>query len=399
MKIAYIANYLGPKFLNQYCKGKSFSISATFKSTAIARALLKAGHEVTIFSPGITVCNRLIKSHTEIVTFPEGDLKITYPYIFSFRKFSFINSILLYLNLQNREKYNEFDLLIYYNITWNAALNLFAFRNKIRVLEYEDNIFNKALRNQKNKFEWVKVNLFNYVVNRTDAFIIVGKGMLTNYKKQVKVLVPGAISEDVLDNITFKEKTIQLEKPIKLLLAGGLHYSKGPDLVINALSHVQYPCELSFYGSGSLYSGATDLLSCVPDHHKIIQHGFVEHAELIRIMSEEGHILLNSTRNMGVDPNSEGYPFKMMEYASTGRPIVSSRIGRLDDEFNSLITFYEKESPMEIAEAISYVIENYSACAKKALLLQQRVISEFSIDGISSKLDSFIKKLEKKNGS
>ncbi|HBE42913.1 MAG TPA: hypothetical protein DDW27_17265 [Bacteroidales bacterium] len=399
MKIAYISNYLGPLFIKQYCNEKRFSVSATFKSTAIARALLKGGHDVTIFSPGITICNRFIKSYVEVVYFPEGLIKIFYPEIISFRKCSFINSILLWRVLRKKSVNQEFDLLLFYNISWDAALCLPIFSNRYCILEYEDNIFNKALKGQKNKFEWLKLRLFRHVIKQIDAAIITGKEMLNTSNVKTKVHIPGAISEDVIDNIVFKEKTLSNGFPVKLLLAGGLHYSKGPDLIIKALSFVKYSCELTLYGSGLLDTDAVGLIPTVPKYHKIILHDFVQHDELIKIMSNEAHILLNSTRDMGVPPGSAGYPFKMMEYASTGRPIVSSRIGRFDDEFNKLVTFYENEDPEEIGQAITYVIEHYQECARMALVLQKRTISEFSIDGISQKLNLFIKEVSNNNGS
>jgi glycosyltransferase involved in cell wall biosynthesis len=397
LKILYISNYLGPEFVNSYCRSKSYSISGTLKSTAIARSLLRSGHEVTICSPGVTVCNKIIKSHTEKVSFPEGELTVEYPIILSFRKCSFLNSLFLTTLIRKRALHKASHVLVYYNISLDAALNLPLFGNKIRILDYEDNIFNKALKANSNRYESVKEVLFKYVIKRTDAAILTGLGMLSKNEVGSKVFIPGAIDEDVLTNISFSQKSLDRGKPIKLLLAGGLHYSKGPDLVIKALSYIQYPCILAFYGSGVLDKDALELISTVPSYHKVIQNGFVQHDELIRIMSNDAHILLNTTRDMGVSQGSAGYPFKMMEYAASGCPIVSSRIGRYDEDFNRLVTFYENEDPEEIGKAIKYVIENYQDCARKSLLLQSRVISEFSIDGISQKLNLFFGEINKAN--
>ncbi len=393
MKIAYISNFIDPSFSNQHCIGKSYSVSATFKSTAIARALLQAGHEISIFSPGLTVCNKFIKTHNEKIVFPEGAITVYYSNILSYSKCSFINSLLLYKFLKKHLKSHRYDMLIYYNISWDAALNISAFKNGIRVLEYEDNIFNKALRGGKNQFVWIKRKLFKYVINRTDAAIIVGKNMLSDNNSLKKIQIPGAINEDVTENTDHILKPIKLNRSVKLLLAGGLHYSKGPDLIIRALIHVCTPCELHFFGSGSLDKAANKLIDCLPKQHKVIIHGFTPHKELIRIMSNEAHILVNSTRNMGLEAQSEGYPFKMLEYAATGIPIISSRIGKLDDEFNKLVNFYETENPDEIAEVINYVINNYESCVKNAHQLQSRVLVEYSINGISNKLKAFIENI------
>ena len=394
MKIAYIANYIGPEFSRKYCQGKKFSVSATLKSTALVRALLSARHEVTIFSPGITVCNSLILAFSEEISFPEGTLKVVYPHIVSYRKCGIINALLLRRHIRKTLRKESFDALMYYNITVDAALCLSSFKNVPRILEYEDNIFNKALRGNINRFEAFKKRLFSFIISRTDAAIIVGKNMLNKGEVKHKALIPGAVNDEVVNNITLDLKSFDREKSARLVLAGSHHYSHGSDLILKAMEFVVHPCELHFYGNGNIDSESKALLDKIPERHKVIFGGFLEHAELIKILSDDCDILINATRSMGVEPNSEGFPFKMMEYASTGRPIVSSEIGRLDDDFNSCITFYDGEVPEKIAAAIDKVIDNYADCAKAAQKLQSRVLKEFSIEGIAEKLNSFLKQVK-----
>jgi len=398
MNIAYVCNYLGPQFLEKYCRDKVFSISATLKSTAIIRAFLHAGHQVTVFSPGITVCNRYINKHEETVNFQEGKVKIIYPNILSFRKMSFFNSFSLKKTIRKTNTNENFDILLYYNVTFDAALNLHTFKNKIKILEYEDNIFNKALRGNKNNGERFKKQLFNFVIKRTDASIIVGKNMLKDNTSLTKVHIPGAINEDVLDNISFDMKKWDGLFPVKISLAGGVHYSKGADLIIKALDYIDFPVELNFYGSGSFDDYTSNLLQNCPKRHLVINNGYVAHNELIKILSQDSHILINSTRNMGVEANSEGYPFKMLEYTATGRPIVSSTIGRLDDDFNKCISFYDTEDPQDIADAIKKVVRNYNTYSEYAFNLQKRVVDEYSVVGISKKIKQFLYQINNNNG-
>ncbi len=395
MRIAYITSFITPAFSKKFCENKSYSVSATFKSTAIARAILKAGHEIEIFSPGITSCNKFIKAHTEKLIYKEGKVIVHYPNIISYHKCSFINSLLLHTFLKKQLNKHHYDILLYYNITLDAALNLHTFEKQIRILEYEDNIFNKALKGGHNRFEWLKGRLFGFVMKRTDAAIIAGKNMLRDFKSLPKLQIPGAIYEDVIENINRSLKPLKLDYPVKLLLAGGLHYSKGPDLIIKALYNLDIPCEIHFYGNGTLEKETNEMIKSLPKQHKVIIHGFLSHKELIRIMSEETHILVNSTRSMGVDEQSEGYPFKMLEYAATGIPIISSTIGKLDDEFNNLVNFYETENPNEIANVIKCVINNYENCVKNAYILQSHVLEEYSIASISRKIGLFIEGISK----
>ena len=131
----------------------------------------------------------------------------------------------------------------------------------------------------------------------------------------------------------------------------------------------------------------------IPTIHKFEFNGYMEHSELIRTLDRDADILINTTRSMGVGAQAAGFPFKMMEYASTGRPIVSSEIGKLDEDYNNHITYYNAEDPQVIAKAIEDVIAQYDEKVVLALELQKRVLSEYTIDGTSKKLDKFFKRI------
>ena len=95
MKIAYYTCYLGKEFTVRYCQGKKYAVSATLKCQGIARALLKIGYEVVIYSPGITTCNAKIPSFIEEEYYPEGRIIVKYCNILSFRKCAPLNDIAL----------------------------------------------------------------------------------------------------------------------------------------------------------------------------------------------------------------------------------------------------------------------------------------------------------------
>ena len=83
----------------------------------------------------------------------------------------------------------------------------------------------------------------------------------------------------------------------------------------------------------------------------------------------------------------------MLEYAAMGRPIVSSEIGMLDEEFNKHITYYEKEDIQDIARCIDDVIENYQQKDAAALMLQELAIKRYSIEGTAESMKTFFKQI------
>ena len=394
MKIAYLTAYLGKEFMEKYGKGKKFALSGPFKSLGIARCMIAAGHDVTIYSPGVTTCDAKVPSFTEVEEYPEGKLTIKYCNILSKRRCDPINQIRIASMLKKEHKKEHFDVLVYYNITLGAALLVKSMKGCLKVLEYEDNIFNKALAGDKNDFVWAKTKLYNRIIRHTDGVMAVCNGLMLPEVSH-RVLTPGIVNEEVKENVTFRINKLREGKPVTIILTGGIHYSKGGDLLVGAMKYINTPCVVKVYGNCNLTEDLKRLIAEVPTIHKFEFNGFMEHAELIRTLDRDADILINTTRSMGVGAQAAGFPFKMMEYASTGRPIVSSEIGKLDEDYNCHITYYDGENPEVIAATIEDVIAHYDEKVLSALELQKRVLNEYTIEGTGKKLDAFFKAMEK----
>lgn len=393
MKIAYMTAYLGKEFMEKYGKGKKFALSGPFKSLGIARSMMAAGYDVTIYSPGVTTCDTKVPAFTEVEVYLEGKLTIKYCDIVSKRRCDPINQVRIADLIIKDHKREHFDVLVYYNITIGAALLVKRLKQCINVLEYEDNIFNRALVGDKNNFVSFKTILYNRIIKNTKGVMAVCNGLMLPEVPN-RVLTPGIVNEEVINNVSTRVNKLETGKPVTIILTGGIHYSKGGDLLLGAMKYIQTPCVVKVYGNCNLDEQLKSLIAEVPVIHKFEFNGYMEHADLIRTLDRDADILINTTRSMGVGAQAAGFPFKMMEYASTGRPVVSSEIGKLDEDYNRHITYYDGEDPKVIAATIEKVIANYDEKVQLALELQKRVLSEYTIEGTSKKLDSFFKAMK-----
>lgn len=390
MRIAYFTSYLGTEFLSKFAKGKRFALSGSFKSLGIARSLLSAGHTVIVFSTAVPTCGKFIPAFHEIESFPEGILETRYHNIISKRKCDPINQVRTALYLLRCLRKEQFDAILFYNISIGSAiLSILSPKSTYRILEYEDNIFNKALVGDKNNYVWAKKKLFYSIVSRANGIMAVCNGLMLK-EIPCRVLTPGIINEDVINNVSSRINKIKEGKPVHIILTGGVHYSKGGDLLVKAMTHIKTPCIVSVYGNCNLDDNLKKLIEEVPAKHEFHFNGYMEHAELIKTLDKDADILINTTRSMGVGAQAAGFPFKMMEYASTGRPIVSSEIGKLDEEYNRHITYYDSEQPVAIAAAVEDVIAHYDERVRLAIELQKMVFNEYTIEGTGKKLDVFL---------
>lgn len=398
MKIAYYSHYVGKEFARRAGMGNKNGGSPSLKTQGMARALLKAGHEVTIYSPAITECNCKVKGFEEIEKFPEGDLHIKYPTVLSYRRCDPINNLRTKWLLKKDMKSIHYDAFVFYNIETSVMfLDLFKKGNTIRILEYEDNVMNVTeMIGLKSWFRWRRPMMYNYTIARTDAAFAVCKGMLVNNEVKYKLLTPGVINEEVINHVTSEKHSLRTGEPTRIFLIGGGHHCKGTDVLVRSLKYVKNPCHVVFYSNPKFfYSVANEEISKLPKIHTVEVRDLIPHKELMDILNKEADILCSCTRSFELPPQAAGFPSKMMEYAAMGRPVISSEIGMLDDEFNRHVTYYEGEDPESLGKCIDEVIDNYDEKDRLALELQQIALRDYSIDGTARKMKAFMQMIER----
>ena len=385
MKVFYIAGFTGPEFVKKYCGGIEKHTAATQKIKTISHALLLKGYDVTIISSGVTSNHSINKSFTEYIVFPEGRVKVLYPLLVGYSGFGRFNFKQVIRILKKELKKSKRSTILAYNATIRSHWAFETGQNfsATNILELEDlpyarvSVANKR-KNRKSE------EIFNKVVGSASGIIYVSDHMKVP-RHHNGITIHGILSEDILKkqyDVSNRKKNIFV-----ITYTGGLDYSKGIDILIESLKFIPDNCLLNIVGGGHLVSEIKELCK---NNNKIRFHGFVERNKMLDIMFDSD-ILVNPHRS---DDNLKEmvFPFKMVEYASTGIPLVSSGMARFRNQFDSHITFYNDDSPQSLANSIISVTEHIDAYRLKAGILKNMINEAYSLKGVSEKLHSFFKK-------
>jgi len=395
MKIAYIAGFTGHEFVKKYNNNIVPFHAATQKILVFSRAFLYAKHEVDIISTGVTSLHRKISAFEEKITVPEGIINVKYIKINPGKAQRVINSfraLLLFIKENKKRKYN---CVVLYNGTERSMfIALVARLLKIKiVLEYEDAAtVNRSDKGRTKLFVYKNI-VFKIIVKLSDLIISVNHDLVRNINKK-SIVIPGALDDDIIKKGEMLKKLSLNINPIRIVYTGGLTISKGPDLLIYAVDLLkEYNIELHLFGDGDMRNKIAELKNQSSLKDKIILHGYVNRAFMIETLFN-ADILVNPHRiNLGEGLQGTVFPFKMIEYAATGVPILSSAVGRFSEEFDKYINYYEGESPQSLADGIRNMLESYQTCLSKSKALQTSVVKDFSIEGLSK---TFFETINKK---
>jgi glycosyltransferase involved in cell wall biosynthesis len=166
-------------------------------------------------------------------------------------------------------------------------------------------------------------------------------------------------------------------RPLRYLFAGSLHLSKGVDTLCVAWAKEELPgCELIIVGEGPLLG---PLRAAFGDHPTIQFRGFVPRDHLIELFSQ-AHVLVNPHRVAG--KIGAVFPFKLIEYLGTGRPVISTPMAPLQGSLASGVLYSQSDSAEDLARAMEAVRQNYREWLEKAQTSRGEVWRKYSSEAV-----------------
>ncbi len=220
------------------------------------------------------------------------------------------------------------------------------FPKQIKAKPYLNIFLKKILPYFFELFENLTLKKYNYIVTATpyinDKFLTINKSTLNinNYP--------------IIGELSSIKEWEERENTVSYL--GGISIIRGIVELIKSLALIKTITKLNLVGE---FSDASLELECkaMIGFNKVNEHGFLNREEVANVLS---------TTKIGVVtflplPNHiDSQPNKMFEYISAGIPIITSNFPLWKDivEGNNCGITVDPNSPIEIANAIDYLIEN-----------------------------------------
>jgi glycosyltransferase involved in cell wall biosynthesis len=260
------------------------------------------------------------------------------------------------------KKVKKHDSLLFYNMYLPFPIGVFILRKlfdiKIYILACDIHIPGQTVPNTMRwRYEYLKHKFF---LQKVDGVIAVSEKILLDFKCTKKTMVmEGGIPNDLLllDKLNLNNGEI-----FKIFYAGALDKLNGVDLLIDAFSKNPNPnIRLIIAGKGELREFVEE---SAKKNSKIKFLGLIGHDEIKKIYEEISLLLcIRVTKEINT-----GYffPSKLIEYISTGIPVLCTDIKSSNFDLNDFCFVIKDETVEAIGIAINECISNYEEIILKA---------------------------------
>lgn len=181
------------------------------------------------------------------------------------------------------------------------------------------------------------------------------------------IVIEGGID---IDQIVPENNSLPVKKNI--VYSGALSEYSGILMLMKAMKYVNPDVVLEIYGSGPLLK---KIKAIEKDCSNIQYMGNVSNEQMLKIQ-QEAYLLINPRPTK--DKISQlTFPSKMFEYMLSNRPVLTTKLNGLSEDFLSRLFIIEEESPHGFADAINAAFNKpYDELLNRAKEAREFVIKE-----------------------
>ena len=174
-------------------------------------------------------------------------------------------------------------------------------------------------------------------------------------KEKPFVVMEGFMDTSLVDSVNVKE-----QHPNRVIYAGGLMYRYGIKELVDGFIKANIPeAELYIYGKGE----AEEYIMGKEDK-RVYYGGCLSRTEVIA--QEKSSFILTNPRPTNDEYSKCSFPSKLMEYMSTGTPVLTSKLGCIGKEYYDKLNFFDEISADGVAKALWECFDNRQMILQRA---------------------------------
>lgn len=203
-------------------------------------------------------------------------------------------------------------------------------------------------KGKKSIFGNLKLKLMNSLINKFDSYCFLTESMnVINTNNRPFTVIEGIVP--------YCEKELVKKGIVSnvVLYAGGLYEKFGLKSLVEACEKIEdkLDFELHLYGEGNL----VEYICKEEAKHKSIKYkGSVGLEEILNL--ESNAKLLVNPRPAKEEFTKFSFPSKTMEYMSSGRPLITTKLGGIPEEYYKYCFVFDEETPQQMAEKLYSVL-------------------------------------------
>lgn len=205
---------------------------------------------------------------------------------------------------------------------------------------------NKGLKNLLANFY---TNKLLKVQKRFDCYILLTKYMAKamGIEEKPAMIAEGFSDEDIFKGLPFDKKNGKKT----VMYAGALNKSFGILKLLDGFMKTKGAYELWLYGAGD---SEAYIKECAKKDSRITYFGKVDRKDLL-LAQMKAHLLI-SVKPSDEDHTNFAFPSKILEYMTSGTPVLSTRVGGIPDEYFDFVYPIEDETEEGIAKSIEEIL-------------------------------------------
>lgn len=232
------------------------------------------------------------------------------------------------------------------------------------------------------------VRIVTCLLANADAVISLAPELVKRFAVNKPVLVfPGILDSTTLAKISEGGRKLAVNEPFTIVYAGGLSKAYGIDRLVDAVVGMEaLPIRIKFFGRGDQELRIKELADTDP---RFQYGGFVGNDQLVPEL-RSADLLVNPR------PTHEffalmSFPSKLIEYLAMGRPVLTTRIASIPEDYDAHFFYIDDESPDGIRRAILSVMATPQLDREaRALRAQAFVCAEASEFAVGRKIADLV---------